>query len=70
MIGNRCNWSGIDKQGRLLRLAILLLDVANLVDPLLHGRNLRFDSVTKEAKVCWNRGRRFLDEEWDTILEI
>ena len=50
--------------------AILLLDVANLVDPLLHWRNLRFDSITEQAQVGWDRTRGVLDQEWNTVRQI
>ena len=46
------------------------MDVANLVDLLLHGRNLGFDSVTKQAKVCWNRIYPILDNKRNTGLQI
>ena len=46
------------------------MDVANLVDLLLHGRNLGFDSVTKQAKVCWDRIYPILDDERNTGLQI
>lgn len=61
MIGNLLDRVGINEQGRLTRGAILLLDVANLVDPLVHRRNLRFDSVAEQAQISWNWRYRILN---------
>ena len=70
MIGNGSNGGSINEQGRFTLRNILLLDVANLVDPLLHGRNLRFDSVTEQSQVGWHRSDRILNEERNAVLKV
>lgn len=70
VIGNGCNICSINEQGRLTLGNILLLDVANLVDPLLHGRNLRFNSVTEQTQVGRDRSDRVLNEERIAVLEV
>ena len=70
VIGNGCNICSINEQGRLTLGNILLLDVANLVDPLLHGRNLRFNSVTEQTQVGRDRSDRVLNEERNAVLEV
>lgn len=49
VIGNCLYRSSINEQWRLTWLTILLLDVANLVDPLLHGRNLCFNAIAEQT---------------------
>lgn len=70
MIGNGSNRCSINEQGRLTLRNILLLDVANLVDPLLHGWNLRFYSVTEQTQVGWHRSDRILNEERHASLKV
>lgn len=70
MIGNGCYSVSINEQGRLTLWTILLLDVANLVDLLLHGWNLCFYSVSEQTQVCWHRSHSVLNEERNTVLQV
>ena len=70
LIGNRSYRGSINEQGRLTLRTILLLDVANLVDLLMHGRNLCFYSVTEQTQVSWHRSHRVLNEERNTVLQV
>lgn len=70
MIGNGCYSGSINEQGRLTLWTILLLDVANLVDLLMHGWNLCFYSVTEQTQVGWHRSHCVLNEERNTVLQV
>ena len=67
----RHNWIRIyEEWGAFMRNIILLLDVANLVYPLLHWRNLCFDSVTEKTQVCRHWVRSILMKERNMILDF
>ena len=70
LIGNGCYSGSINEQGRLTLWTILLLDVANLVDLLMHGWNLCFYSISKQTQVRRHRSYSVLNEERYTVLQV